>query len=161
MAAGGVATEQSTTRRAGIIRGVRSVGIASAAVVSLIVAAASARALPEQRARDAQPATERQRASGLHGTALQGPITAVCSDNEPCEAPAPAVELVFTLSGRMIPTGRVRTQRDGTYRIQLPAGIYSVRTDRRVFGRIPVPAHVKVRRGHDDRLDFRIDTGIR
>jgi hypothetical protein len=92
---------------------------------------------------------------------LQSPTQPVCRQNEPCEGPAPGVELVFTRLGRTVSAGRVTTLDDGTYRILLPAGIYSVRTNRRVFGHIPSPARVKVRLGHVDHLDFRIDTGIR
>jgi hypothetical protein len=100
-------------------------------------------------------------ANGLHGTVYRGPITPVCTLNEPCEAPAPGVTLLFTRGGKTV--GKTKSRPDGTYRILIAASIYVVVSDQRGPGRerSPFPARVKVRRGHVDKLDFRIDTGIR
>ena len=96
--------------------------------------------------------------SGLYGTVMRGPIMPVCRVDVPCDGPAPNV--ILTFSG----TGLVRkTQADehGAYRIGLPPGIYSVRTNSRPFGVTPRPARVHVRAGHWDTIVFTIDTGIR
>src|SRR4051812_41532377 len=96
--------------------------------------------------------------SGLHGSVRRGPITPVCREGVPCDAPAPGVVLTFSRAGA---ARRVRTDPKGLYRIALPPGTYSVATNLRVFGRTPHPARVRVRAGHWDRIVFSIDTGIR
>jgi hypothetical protein len=51
---------------------------------------------------------------------------------------------------------------NGRYRALLTPGIYRVSTLERIgIDRNIRPRNVKVRRGHVDRLDFFIDTGIR
>jgi len=55
----------------------------------------------------------------------------------------------------------VHSAADGAYRILLPAGYYTVSTTLNGPSRSPKPTHIHVRRGHIDRLDFSIDTGIR
>lgn len=99
--------------------------------------------------------------NGLRGTVYVWPTTPVCTLYEPCEAPAPNVLLTFRRAGVVI--GRTKTGRDGSYRILLPAAIYTVASDRPGPDWItaPFPHRVKVRPGHVDKLDFRIDTGIR
>lgn len=99
--------------------------------------------------------------SGLRGTVYIWPTTPVCTLFEPCEAPAPNVWLTFRRAGLVI--GRAKTASDGSYRILLPAAIYTVASDRPGPDGItaPFPRRVKVRLGHLDKLDFRIDTGIR
>ena len=96
--------------------------------------------------------------SGLHGTVSRGPITPVCQVGVPCDGPAANVTLTFTRAGVSRTT---KTDQHGAYRIDLPAGIYAVRTSSKPFGLIPRPANVHVRAGHSDQLDFTIDTGIR
>ena len=98
-------------------------------------------------------------ASGFHGIVYRGPTTPVCRNDVPCQAPASGVTLRFSRSGTR--TRSVRTNGEGTYRILLPAAIYTVSTDQPSFGKTPSPRRVKVRLGHVDRLDFLIDTGIR
>jgi hypothetical protein len=97
-------------------------------------------------------------AGGLHGTVTKGPTMPVCRQGQPCSAPA-QVTLLFRRAGR---TTRVRTTSTGVYRIRLAAGYYTVSTVERI-GITPNirPQRVHVRAGHDDRLDFSIDTGIR
>jgi hypothetical protein len=97
--------------------------------------------------------------SGLHGVVYRGPTTPVCRSDEPCDAPAGGVTLFFSRPG--VSTRTVKTAANGSYRIILPAAIYTVVTDQRRFGRIPFPHRIKVRVAHVDSLDFHIDTGIR
>jgi hypothetical protein len=96
--------------------------------------------------------------SGFHGTVLKGPTRPVCRAGEPCSAPA-QVTLVFRRVTRIY---RVRTTAAGTYRIALSAGYYTVSTAERIgITRMIRPQRVHVRAGHNDKLDFLIDTGIR
>ena len=96
--------------------------------------------------------------SGLFGVVMRGPITPVCRTGVPCEAPAAKISLTFRRPGLVKTT---RTDELGRYRIVLPAGVYTVRTSARPFGRVPRPANVHVRAGHFDRINFAVDTGIR
>jgi hypothetical protein len=101
--------------------------------------------------------------SGLHGVVMRGPISPVCRDDVPCDAPAPGVSLTFVRAGVSRTT---LSDAKGRYRIMLPAGIYALRpttsphTITRQLGRM-TPEKVRVRVGHSDRIDFMIDTGIR
>ncbi len=97
--------------------------------------------------------------SGLHGVVYRGPTTPVCRAGIPCDAPAAGVTLVFSRPG--IKKHTAKTKADGSYRILLPASIYTVTTDQGPFGRTPSPHRIKVRLQHVDKLDFHIDTGIR
>jgi hypothetical protein len=97
--------------------------------------------------------------NGLYGIVKKGPITPVCRQGVPCDAPV-QVTLVFSRSGSDV--ARTRSNAEGRYRIRLPAGYYAVRTVERIgIDRAIRPRNVHVRRGHVDRLDFSIDTGIR
>jgi hypothetical protein len=96
--------------------------------------------------------------SGLQGTVTKGPITPVCREGVPCDAPV-QVTLVFRRPGHVY---RTRSAPNGRYQIRLPAGYYSVSTLERIgIRRNIAPRAVHVRRGHVDKLDFTIDTGIR
>jgi hypothetical protein len=98
--------------------------------------------------------------SGLHGVVHKGPTMPVCRVGEPCTAPA-QVTLVFR-NTRTARTFRTRSNRQGRYRITLAAGYYAVTTAERIgITRNIRPHAVHVRRSHDDRIDFAIDTGIR
>ncbi len=97
-------------------------------------------------------------ASGLYGIVMRGPITPVCREGVPCDAPASDVTLTFSRSGR---AWSARTDQRGAYRIRLAPGIYAVRTSAKPFGQTPRPARVRVRAGPHGRLVFTIDTGIR
>lgn len=81
----------------------------------------------------------------------------VCFEGIPCDGPAAGVVLTFIRGDGRI--GKVTTRETGFYRIRLPAGRYSVRANKG-FTPFPQPDKVRVRAGHDDRLDFYIDTGI-
>lgn len=96
--------------------------------------------------------------SGLTGVVMRGPITPVCREGVPCEAPA-KVTLVFSRPGHQ--AARVHTRADGSYRVRLAPGRYAVQTTERAFERRVEPARVTVLRGRFARADFRIDTGIR
>jgi hypothetical protein len=95
---------------------------------------------------------------GLYGTVMRGPITPVCRVGVSCDAPAKGVILIFRGAGVLKIT---QTDEHGGYRIELPAGIYTMRTSSKPFGQIPRPAKVRVRPGHSDKINFTIDTGIR
>jgi hypothetical protein len=96
--------------------------------------------------------------SGLQGTVMRGPTAPVCRSGVPCSAPV-QVTLVFARPGHVY---RTRSTRTGHYEIRVPAGYYAVSTVERIGIRPNIsPRAVHVRRGHVDKLDFMIDTGIR
>jgi hypothetical protein len=100
------------------------------------------------------------RPSGLYGTVTRGPITPACVAEQPCDAPAKNVTLLFSRDDHIV--GRVVSDAAGRYRLRLPAGVYTVRRppgpliDRRLD-----PSRVRVYRGRFAKIDFSIDTGIR
>jgi hypothetical protein len=101
-------------------------------------------------------------ANGLYGLVEKGPIRPVCPVGKPCDAPA-QVTLLFS---RMMTTApreyATRSQADGTYRIALPPGYYTVTTKEKIgITRNIHPHYVHARRGSWDRINFSIDTGIR
>lgn len=90
----------------------------------------------------------------------RGPISPVCVAEQPCDAPARHVTLLFSRDGRVV--GRTTTDLEGRYRIQLSAGVYDVsRTVAQRIGRGLEPDRARVWRGRFVRVDFSIDTGIR
>ena len=104
--------------------------------------------------------------SGLYGTVRKGPVTPVCQQGVPCDAPA-QLTLVFT---RTNPDGttqstqkwRVRSTAQGKYRIALDSGFYTVRSAVKIgMTKLPKPHAVHVRAGHWDRINLFFDTGIR
>ena len=98
--------------------------------------------------------------SGLHGLVTRGPITPVCSVDQPCDEPAANVQLVFVRNGVVV--SRVRTSATGKYRLALSPGRYAVRLPGKPgLGRIVKPQTARVLRGRYTRVDFSIDTGIR
>jgi hypothetical protein len=114
---------------------------AAAALVSVgLLAAASAQASSVR--------------SGLYGGVTRGPISPVCVAEQPCDEPAAGAVLVFMHDGREVV--RTKARGDGSYRVRMPAGVYVVRSGRRIE-----PAKVRVLRGHVIRVNFSIDTGIR
>jgi hypothetical protein len=95
---------------------------------------------------------------GLQGTVWKGPTAPVCRVGVPCSAPV-QVTLVFRRSGHVY---RTRSAPGGHYQIRVPPGYYTVSTVERIGIRPNITPHaVHVRRGHVDKLDFEIDTGIR
>jgi hypothetical protein len=96
----------------------------------------------------------------LAGLVTRGPITPVCTVEQPCDEPAAHVTLVFSHAGRDVT--RVTTGADGRYRLRLPATTYQVRRARSgAPDRKLEPHSVLVKAGRVMRIDFSIDTGIR
>jgi hypothetical protein len=93
--------------------------------------------------------------TGLFGTVREGPTSPVCIAGEPCTRPAVGAVLTFSRGGTV--AGRVTVKADGSYRIRLAAGWYTVRASRRRLE----PATVHVRATRPARIDFSLDTGIR
>jgi hypothetical protein len=99
-------------------------------------------------------------ATGLRGAVTRGPTMPVCRVDDPCEEPAARVTIVFAQNGTEI--ARKKTTERGTYRVQLAAGVYSVRVaPPSRLGRTITPAHVRVLAGRMRTVRFSIDTGIR
>lgn len=99
-----------------------------------------------------------QRPTGLHGLVTKGPLSPVCGAETPCEGPAPDLRLVFSRNGTVV--ARTTTRADGTYRIRLRPGVYTVRVaePRRTATQ---PATARVPRHGFRRINFFVDTGIR
>src|SRR5579859_1086323 len=102
--------------------------------------------------------------TGLYGTVRKGPVKPVCQIGVPCDAPA-QVTLIFS-SMASSPTStqqlRVKTDKQGRYRIALPAGYYQVRSTVKIgLTKLPKPHAVHVRAGNWDKISFFFDTGIR
>ena len=98
--------------------------------------------------------------SGLRGLVTRGPIAPVCTAEQPCDAPAKNVTLVFLRNGRV--ARRVTTNDEGRYRVALAPGLYAVRLKtRQSIGRGLEPARARVLAKRFRRVDFLIDTGIR
>jgi hypothetical protein len=93
--------------------------------------------------------------SGLFGTVERGPISPVCIAGQPCTAPAAGAILIFTRGSAE--TTRVTVRLNGSYRIRLAPGTYTVRASYRRLE----PTTVRVPAGAPKRIDFSIDTGIR
>jgi hypothetical protein len=98
--------------------------------------------------------------TGLTGVVLRGPVTPVCEEDVPCDAPFAATFLV-TRSGRGIAT--FASSSDGHFTVMLPPGDY------RIVPTADAPLLAPTAQGHDvvvgpvglttDTLLF--DTGIR
>ena len=99
------------------------------------------------------------RSAVLHGTVLLAPATPVCMPRIPCMRPAPGVVLAFSRGGLV--RGRVTTGADGSYRVALAPGAYSVRVTRPAGVRRLSPSGVTLAGGQVKRVTFYLDTGIR
>jgi hypothetical protein len=97
-------------------------------------------------------------AGGLRGLVLIDPAYPVCPVNGPCTKPAPNVWLVFSRDGRAV--ARTRTAQDGTYRIRLKTGTYTVSTQGRKIRTTLAPRRVVVPAGRYKRVVFKLDIGI-
>ena len=62
--------------------------------------------------------------SGLYGHVTRGPISPTCVAEQPCSAPAAGATLRFLRNGQLVAMTRVKE--DGTYRIALLPGVYTV-----------------------------------
>jgi hypothetical protein len=90
----------------------------------------------------------------LWGSVTIGPITPVCQAGTPCSGPAKRATLTFSRPGRVVST---KTDSAGHYRLTLPVGAWSVRTN---VGMRMTPTSVAVRTG-THHVNFSVDTGIR
>ena len=100
------------------------------------------------------------RGTGLYGKVVIDPARPVCEAGQTCSAPD--ANDVLTFARRGVRPIRTRTHANGSYRIALRAGRYSV-TARHggSIGRGLEPRRVVVRRGRYARADFTLDVGIR
>jgi hypothetical protein len=97
--------------------------------------------------------------SGLGGVVLIDPAYPACKIGQPCTAPAKHVWLVFSRRGRAV--AWTRTANDGSYRIALARGTYSVTSPHPSLGSGLQPRWVVVRLGRYRHVNFRLDIGIR
>jgi hypothetical protein len=98
--------------------------------------------------------------SGAHGKVLIDPARPVCMIGQPCSAPD-AHELVAFWRGttRIASTS---TASDGTFRVVLAPGLYRVTLPHRRPHMVRVtPAEIRIPKGRDLRVVFRVDIGIR
>ena len=95
-------------------------------------------------------------ATGLHGSVSSS--QPVCIEGRPCNMPVAGVVLLFRSDRRTIVSAMTRA--NGTYRLQLPRGRYSVFVE----GRGPIarvtPSTVRVVAGRMRRIDFDLDRGL-
>jgi hypothetical protein len=98
--------------------------------------------------------------SGLRGLVTRGPIVPVCTAEQPCDAPAKNITLVFSRNGRVM--RRATTNDQGRYRVRLAPGLYTVRLQvKQRIGRGLQPQRARVVASRYRRVNFSIDTGIR
>lgn len=94
--------------------------------------------------------------SGLHGRVCRGPMPVAAGATSACSVP---LRLVFYLvrSGQRY---AVRSAVDGRYLVALPPGVYRAQLPIHVGVMPPIlrPMTIRVRAGHDDRLDFYLQT---
>jgi hypothetical protein len=103
-------------------------------------------------------ATATATGSGLRGLVTLSPTRPICLEEQPCSKPAAGAVLVFRRNGRAV--ARVTTRSDGTYRVILRPGTYTVVAPRYRIGSGVTPRTVRVPRGRVARVDLEIDTGI-
>jgi hypothetical protein len=72
------------------------------------------------------PAVNDATDTGLQGKVLRGPITPVCKDNEPCDAPFSA-EFIVLKNARKV--GRFKSDSQGEFAIALEPGLYIIVPD--------------------------------
>lgn len=72
------------------------------------------------------PAANNLPDTGLQGQAIRGPITPVCKENEPCDAPFSAWFIVLQNAREM---GRFQSDVRGEFTIALAPGLYTVVPD--------------------------------
>jgi hypothetical protein len=90
--------------------------------------------------------------SGLHGRVCRGPLPVDTGAPRTCANPQHLVFYLSRLGRRYV----VRSTANGAYAVALPPGIYRAQLPVHVGFTRPVlrPASVRVRAGHNDRLDF-------
>ena len=98
--------------------------------------------------------------SGISGKALIDPAFPVCRVDKPCTAPDPRDLVVFWRGPNRAATTTTAT--DGTFRVALPPGVYTVTLPRRKGLRVTVaPTQLRVTRGRFLRAVLLVDIGIR
>ena|SRR2546423_14912871 len=99
--------------------------------------------------------------SGVEGRVTIGPTCPVERPDSPCPD-APYVARIRVLSGSDVVASGT-SAKDGTYRIAVAPGTYTVEADPVSAGGIArsAPAHVVVRAGAFSHLDLSFDSGIR
>ena len=100
-------------------------------------------------------------AAGLYGVVRRGPFIPVCAIEAPCSRPVAGVKLTFSAEGKVL--ARTRSASDGSYRIELAPGIYSVRAESPIstVGLRPRPSRVRVTDQGFKHVDLRFAWGIR
>jgi len=99
-------------------------------------------------------------ASGVHGTVLIDPARPVCAVAEPCSAPDAREQLVFWRGTTRVAT--TTTASNGAFRVVLAPGVYRVTLPhRRPLRATIAPMEIRIPRGRDIRVVFRVDIGIR
>jgi Carboxypeptidase regulatory-like domain len=92
--------------------------------------------------------------SGVEGIVMRGPITPVCVEGHPCDAPAAGVT-VQAMQGNVVAT--TVTDKNGRFTLALQAGDYAIQALGQ--GTKPQQAHVSATKLTE--VAFFIDTGIR
>lgn len=103
-------------------------------------------------------ATSTATGSGLRGLVTLSPTRPICLEEAPCSKPAAGTVLVFRRDGRAV--ARVTTRSDGTYRVILRPGRYTVVAPRYRIGSGVWPRTVRVPKGRVAHVDLEIDSGI-
>jgi hypothetical protein len=99
-------------------------------------------------------------ASGAHGRVLIDPARPVCAIDQPCSAPDAHEQLAFWRGTKRVAT--TTTAADGTFRVALTAGAYRVTLPKRRPLRATIaPMEIRIPKGRDIRVVFRVDIGIR
>jgi hypothetical protein len=97
--------------------------------------------------------------SGLRGTVALSPARPVCIEDERCTKPAAGFVLVFSRAG--VAVARTTTRADGSYRVPLRPGTYTVRAPAAPrIGSGVTPRLVRVCKERFVRVDLSIDTGL-
>lgn len=99
------------------------------------------------------------RSGVLSGYALVAPAEPICMPRVPCSRPASGIVLTFTRHDAV--RARVTTAADGSYRVTLAPGTYTVKVTHPVPIRVLRPTSVTVAAGHVKRVTFYLDSGIR
>ena len=104
-----------------------------------------------------------QDVSGLQGVALRGPVcpgpARIPPDPKCADAPFPASLKVTTNDGTIV--ARFTTGKDGTFRISLAPGTYTVSSDQAVITGRFTPAPVTVTDQAFTTIELHFDSGIR
>ena len=104
------------------------------------------------------PASDSATSSGLRGLVTLSPAGPVCLEERRAASPPPSSSSSSGATAVLV--ARVTTRADGTYRVLLRPGRYTVVAPRYRFGSGITPQTVRVPRGRVAHLDFEIDTGI-